>query len=236
MKNIYEPEFVNKLFNQMSKSYERMNYVTSFGFSIYWRKQFVNKLGKSDKKLAVIDILSGLGENWKFLKRNFPNADFFALDFSEEMIKQSEAKAETIFDKKMKVFCNDILQNKFESNSFDIISCAFGLKTFNELQLEIIASEVYRMLKSNGRFSFIEVSKPKNKLLLAFYQFYLSKIIPVLGKMFLGNPNDYKMLWVYTDKFNNCKKVSAIFEKENLIVQYHSYFFGCATGISGYKL
>ena len=73
MNNIYEPEFVKKLFNQMSSSYERMNYITSFGFSIRWRKQFLDKLGKSDENLNVIDLLSGLGENWTFLKNNFPN-------------------------------------------------------------------------------------------------------------------------------------------------------------------
>lgn len=90
MDNIYEPEFVKKLFNQMSSSYERMNYITSFGFSIRWRKQFIDKLGNSNEKLNVIDLLSGLGENWTLLKRNFPNSNFYALDFSENMINQSK--------------------------------------------------------------------------------------------------------------------------------------------------
>ncbi|WP_313578987.1 class I SAM-dependent methyltransferase [Chishuiella sp.] len=70
MKNIYEPEFVKNLFDKMSSSYENMNYITSFGFSICWRKQFLSKLGRSNKKLNIIDLLSGLGENWKYLKEN----------------------------------------------------------------------------------------------------------------------------------------------------------------------
>lgn len=49
MKNIYEPEFVKNLFDKMSSSYENMNYITSFGFSIRWRKQFLSKLGRSNK-------------------------------------------------------------------------------------------------------------------------------------------------------------------------------------------
>ncbi|WP_435522906.1 class I SAM-dependent methyltransferase [Chryseobacterium indoltheticum] len=75
----------------MSGSYERMNYITSFGFSIRWRKQFLNKLGKSEQKLNIIDLLSGLGENWAYLNQNFT---FSALDFSEEMISQSKKKRE----------------------------------------------------------------------------------------------------------------------------------------------
>lgn len=63
MKNIYDPIFVKNLFNKMSKSYERMNYIASFGFSIIWRKQFIKKLDKNESKIKVIDLLSGLGEN-----------------------------------------------------------------------------------------------------------------------------------------------------------------------------
>lgn len=236
MNNIYEPKFVKQLFNQMSGSYERMNYITSFGFSIRWRKQFLNKLGKSEHNLKVIDLLSGLGENWTYLKQNFPNSTFSALDFSEEMISQSENKGNKVFKNQLNLLCEDILQSNLESNSFDIISCAYGLKTFNKEQLEILAKEVSRILKPNGKFSFVEVSKPKNKLLYYPYKLYLSKMIPVLGKLFLGNPSDYKMLWIYTENFENCDGVKEIFSKYNLSVNSENYFYGCATGIYGTKL
>lgn len=39
---LYEPEYVKGLFSEMSKTYERMNILTSFGFSTRWRKQCVN--------------------------------------------------------------------------------------------------------------------------------------------------------------------------------------------------
>ena len=235
MNNIYEPKFVKQLFNQMSGSYERMNYITSFGFSIRWRKQFLNKLGKSEQNLNIIDLLSGLGENWTYLKQNFPNSTFSALDFSEEMILQSKDKGNKVFKNQLNLLCEDILQSNLESNSFDIISCAYGLKTFNENQLEILAKEVSRILKPNGKFSFVEVSKPKNKILYYPYKLYLSKIIPVLGKLFLGNPNDYKMLWIYTENFENCDRVNEIFKKHNLNVKSETYFYDCATGIYGTK-
>src|SRR5690606_20445118 len=121
MNSIYEPEFVKQLFNQMSSSYERMNYITSFGFSIRWRKQFLKKLGKSYENLHVIDLLSGLGENWKFLRQNFPNAEFYALDFSENMIRKSQAKAHHVFKNRLHLLCDNILENKLESNQFDVI-------------------------------------------------------------------------------------------------------------------
>lgn len=236
MNIIYEPEFVKKLFNQMSSSYEKMNYITSFGFSIRWRKQFLDKLGKSDAELKVIDLLSGLGENWTFLKKNFPNSEFYALDFSEEMILQSQNKADKVFDGKLHLICENMLESNLKSDYFDIVSCAYGLKTFNEEQLQIMAKELQRILKKNGKFCFVEVSKPKNKMFLFFYRLYLSKIIPILGKVFLGNSNDYKMLWIYTEKFENSENVKRIFEQHHLKVNFDNYFYGSATGISGEKL
>ena len=47
--NIYNPEYVQTLFDKMSQSYERMNYITSFGFSIRWRHQFLNKIKGAQK-------------------------------------------------------------------------------------------------------------------------------------------------------------------------------------------
>ncbi|WLD23906.1 class I SAM-dependent methyltransferase [Flavobacterium dauae] len=235
MKNIYEPEYVKQLFNQMSSSYERVNYITSFGFSIRWRKQFLNKLGKSAEKLNVLDIMSGLGENWVHLKTNFPNACFTVLDFSEQMIINSKLKANRVFGNNTEIMCANVLQSGLPDNNYDIVSCAFGLKTFNEEQFNLLAKEINRILKPGGKFTFVEVSTPDNKILSFFYSFYVGKVIPIFGKVFLGNPEDYKMLWIYTSNFKNSKKIKTIFESHGLNVNYSDYFFGCASGINGNK-
>lgn len=236
MINIYDPEYVKRLFNQMSNSYERMNFITSFGFSILWRKQFIAKLKRSDEHIKIIDLLSGLGENWKLLIQRYPNAEFTGLDFSDEMIKKSRHKNMFKLGNRFKVLQQNLLSNKLKSEEFDIVTCAFGLKTFNEEQLQSLATTVNRILKKDGEFSFIEISKPNQKILLAVYKFYLSKVIPILGKIFLGNPNDYKMLWIYTERFNNSKQVKEIFKRNNLDVTYQSYLWGCATGITGKRV
>jgi demethylmenaquinone methyltransferase/2-methoxy-6-polyprenyl-1,4-benzoquinol methylase len=230
--DIYEPEFVKRLFNQMSSSYERMNFITSFGFSIIWRKQFINKLSSSNSDIKVIDLLSGLGENWNYLIKKYPNAEFTALDFSDEMVKKSKSKS----SKKFNVLQEDVLQNNLPAQEFDILTCAFGLKTFNDEQLDILAKTISHILKKGGEFGFIEISTPKHRLLLSLYRLYLGRIIPILGKLFLGNPNDYRMLWTYTENFGDSEKVKRIFENNNLNVKFDSYFFGCATGISGSKM
>jgi len=68
------------------------------------------------------------------------------------------------------------------------------------------------------------------------YESYLKNIIPVLGKLFLGNPNTYKMLGIYTEAYGNSKNVFKIFNERKFQIEYIEYFFGCATGIKGKKL
>jgi demethylmenaquinone methyltransferase/2-methoxy-6-polyprenyl-1,4-benzoquinol methylase len=67
------------------------------------------------------------------------------------------------------------------------------------------------------------------------YGFYLGKIIPIFGRLLLGNPEEYKMLWKYTDKFENAKNATQIFENTGLKTEFISYFYGCATGFCGKK-
>lgn len=234
--NIYNPEFVENLFNRMSGSYERMNYITSFGFSIRWRRQFLNQITDSKEKMEVLDLMTGMGETWSSIKKKFPNSNLTALDFSEKMIQRAEEKSKKHYKNNITILKQDVLKNQLPSNHFDLVISAFGLKTFNESQIKILAKETKRILKTGGQFSFVEVSKPENSFLKFMYGFYLGKTIPILGKILLGNPTEYKMLWRYTKQFENSEKAALIFKEEGLTVNFNSYFFGCSTGFHGKKL
>jgi demethylmenaquinone methyltransferase/2-methoxy-6-polyprenyl-1,4-benzoquinol methylase len=233
--NIYNPEYVKGLFNRMSNSYERMNFITSFGFSIRWRRQFLEPFKPSKHKAEIIDLLTGMGETWDATKIKFPNSNLTVLDFSDGMLKYAKQKSETKFNNEIIVLQQDILNNQLPSNHYDFVTCAFGLKTFNEEQIQILAKETKRILKKDGQFSFVEVSKPNSKILKALYGFYLGQIIPILGRLLLGNPEEYRMLWQYTNKFDNVKRATEIFSETGLTTNFNSYFYGCATGFYGTK-
>ncbi|MBJ6118821.1 class I SAM-dependent methyltransferase [Pontibacter sp. BT310] len=232
---MYEPEFVKGLFNRMSSSYERVNYITSFGFSIRWRRQFLQEIQATEAQVEILDMLTGMGETWEAAKKKLPYAKITALDFSEGMLKHAERKNNVKFRKEVSVIQQDILQNQLPESGFDYAICAFELKTFDLPQVRILATETKRVLKPGGQFSFIEVSKPESKLLQFFYGFYLGKLIPILGKLLLGNPREYRMLWQYTERFQDARDVAAIFKDAGLEVSFKSYFYGCATGFTGYK-
>lgn len=232
---LYSPEFVKELFNRMSGSYERMNYITSFGFSIKWRREFLKDLANFKYEVKIIDLLTGMGETWSGIAKKYPRSTLTALDFSPGMIKRAQRKNGLYFYNKVNLVQQDILQSQLPDNHYDIVLCAFGLKTFDQRQMQVLAKETYRILKPGGAFSFIEVSRPGNKVLALLYGFYLGKVIPVLGRLFLGNPREYKMLWQYTAKFKNASAAQGIFKNAGLESTYRSYFYGCATGFYGTK-
>tara|TARA_R110001606_G_C15154030_1_gene626144 strand:+ start:32 stop:745 length:714 start_codon:yes stop_codon:yes gene_type:complete len=235
MKDIYEPKFVEKLFDKMSSSYSKVNYITSFGFSERWRRQCVEEIGIEKGKI-VVDLMTGMGECWKhILKKSDKNSKLIGLDFSTEMINRAKKNKRKFEKSTIEVLKENVFQNSIENGTADYVISGFGLKTFNDEQLGKLANEIDRILKPNGKFSLIDVSVPNSKFLKPFYMFYLKNIIPILGKLFLGSPETYRMLGVYTEEFGNSKNVHRIFNEQEFEVEYVEYFYGCASGIKGRK-
>lgn len=236
MDNIYEPEFVKKLFDKMSSSYSRMNYITSFGFSDRWRKQCVEEI-KIEKGKTVVDLMTGMGECWKhILKNSDNNSKLIGIDFSTEMINRAEKNKVKLKKSTIKILKENIFENSISNETADFVISGFGLKTLDNEQLGKLANEIDRILKPNGKFSLIDISVPKSKILKPIYMFYLKNIIPMFGKVFLRNSETYRMLGVYTEKFGNSKNVHKIFNRPEFKVEYVEYFYGCASGIKGGKI
>lgn len=235
MKDIYDPAFVEELFDGMSGSYDRMNTITSFGFSTRWRKQFLDDI-QLEKATLVVDLMAGMGECWPNLIKKIPSsAKIIGIDLSDGMLRHAYKQQKKFSESEIEIYKLNIFENHLPDASASHVVSGFGLKTFNEEQLHKLALETKRLLKNGGHFSFIDVSVPQPKFLRFFYMFYLKRVIPILGRIFLGNPENYKMLGTYTEKFQNAKEVVEIFRQVGLETNYISYFYGCASGVYGKK-
>ena len=191
---------------------------------------------KSEEGQHVIDLMCGMGEFWPALLRQFQHScSITALDFSEGMLAHAMVRKLKLEAGDIKITKQNMLANDIPDCSADHIISGFGLKTFSRTQQEQLASEISRILKPQGTFSLIEVSVPSFVLLRKPYLFYLKWIIPLIGRCFLGSPESYQMLGVYTEKFGNCREFTEILQSNGLVAIYREYFWGCATGVSGLK-
>jgi ubiquinone/menaquinone biosynthesis C-methylase UbiE len=181
--------------------------------------------------------MTGMGECWRgIVRRISPRGRLVAVDISEKMVEAARLRRERRFPADpITILRQDLLNSGLADQSAQHVVVAFGVKTFSEQQREAFARELLRILKPGGTFSLVEVSVPRQPLLRALYLFYLKRVIPVLGWLFLGNPDNYRMLGVYTERYGDSRQLCAALERAGFEVAYHDLFFGCASGVSGTK-
>jgi len=144
--------------------------------------------------------MSGMGELWRSLSNKLSvSARVVGVDLSYEMARRTPR--EWSFASEIRV--EDVLAWDGPSGFADVVVSSFGLKTFDREQQRCLAEIVARMLKAGGSYSFIEISVPPFVPLRFLYMLYLNNIIPIIGRLLLGNPDCYRMLGAYTDAFGN---------------------------------
>jgi demethylmenaquinone methyltransferase/2-methoxy-6-polyprenyl-1,4-benzoquinol methylase len=183
----------------------------------------------------VVDLMTGMGELCPDLARRLgPAGTVRAVDLSPEMCRRARDQARRCRCR-VDVVEADALEADLPAGSADAVVSSFGLKTFSADQLTRLAARVARVLRPGGCFSFVEISVPPARWLRWPYLFYINRVIPLVGRAFLGNPDNYRMLGTYTVAFGDCRRARAAFAGAGLVVHPASYFFGCATGVYGHK-
>jgi demethylmenaquinone methyltransferase/2-methoxy-6-polyprenyl-1,4-benzoquinol methylase len=80
----------------------------------------------------------------------------------------------------------------YESNSFDVVMSAFGVRNFENLKLGL--TEFFRVLKNGGVTMILEFSNPRLFPVKQIYRFYFNRILPFVGGLISKNPSAYKYL------------------------------------------
>ena len=234
MSSSMHPGSVKDLFNEMSATYGIVNLWSSLGFAYFWRKRCGEVAGPDCRN--ILDVMSGSGEMVPHLVRKVPdNASITLVDFSEGMTARARKNATRWARSNLDVLIEDALDMSAEDEVFDCVTCCFGLKTLSEVELEQFIREIWRVTAPQGRISFLEFSVPRNRWIGLPFKLYVKHYVPFLGRLFLGNPDNYRMLWHYTSQFSDCSKAARLFEAVGFQIEFREHFMGCATQISGYK-
>lgn len=234
-RQLYEPQFVTSLFDEMSATYGITNYVSSFGFCDRWRRQTIERV-KLQPGMRVVDLMTGMGECWSCIRRGLAGVgSIIAIDLSTEMIRRAERNRHRFAELRIDVLQRDALESGLRDAEADCVVACFALKTLSQRQMVAFSAEVWRILKPGGEYSFVEIAVPRTGFLRIPYLFYLRYVIPVLGRLFLGNPNNYRMLAVYTQLFGTGDGAVTSLKQRGFSVKVDNLFFGCARRISGTK-
>jgi len=150
-------EQVTQMFDTISKEYDGLNRVISFGIDVKWRKKVVNIVSKQQPK-TILDIATGTGD----LAINLVDTNaqkIIGLDISSGMLNIGRKKIEKQqLDSIIEMIVGDSENLPFEDNTFDAITVAFGIRNFENLELGL--KEILRVLKPEGTFVILETSMP----------------------------------------------------------------------------
>lgn len=99
----------------------------------------------------------------------------------------------------------------FNSNSFDAVTVAFGVRNFQDLEQGLL--EIKRVLKPGGKLIVLECTNPKLPVIKHLYNFYLKVITPWIGRMISKNNDAYQYLNESVQKFPEGKDFVQILNK-----------------------
>ena len=189
--DLSKKEQVTQMFDTISKEYDGLNRVISFGIDIKWRKKVVDIVNKQQPD-TVLDIATGTGDLAINLAKTSATK-IVGFDISPGMLEVGKKKiAQKQLEHKIEMVLGDSEKMPFEDNTFDAITVAFGIRNFENLEQGL--SEILRVLKPNGMFVILETSVPTKTPFKQGYKFYTKRILPLIGKLFSRDKVAYSYL------------------------------------------
>ena len=223
---------VQNVFDQVFDKYDLMNDFMSLGIHRLWKKNLLNMMNPANNQ-KLIDVGCGTGDIAKlYLKNNFKDSNITCVDPNQGMIQKAKDKLKKF--KNLNWIIAPAEKLPIFDNSFDFYTISFGLR--NTKNLDKALSEAYRVLKPGGRYLCLEFSKIENPSLDFIYKKY-SKLIPIVGKMVVGDKKPYEYLIKSIEEFLNQDELIDVMNRNGFEkCSYKNLSGGIVSIHSGWKI
>ena len=195
------------LFNSIANKYDKINDTISLFTHRRFRQRALAEIPDKDYE-TIVDLCCGTGDMSEILKKRYPNSKIIGIDFSENMLNIARKRLPDV-----NFIENDISNLPLQSNSIDLCIISFGLRNVNNMDL--VLSEIKRVLKPKGIFFNIDLGKP-NKFWNIFLKPYMYIIVPILGKIACGQSIPLKYFVHSNETFPSPEELEKIYERFSL--------------------
>jgi len=191
-------EQVEQMFDHIAPKYDLLNNMLSFGIDKIWRRKLIEQL-KDINPSVILDVATGTADVAIELVKLNPQK-IIGVDISAEMLEIGKKKvAAKNLTNYITLQQADSEHLPFENNKFDVVSVAFGVRNFEDLEKGL--SELYRVLRKGGKLAVLEFSYPKNFPIKQLYTFYFAEICPLIGGLVSKDRRAYSYLHESVKRF-----------------------------------
>jgi len=216
---------LNRMFNTISRQYDKFNDIMSMGLARRWRKKALLTL-KDYNPENILDIAAGTADmcikSFEYLRP----LNVTGIDISEKMLEIGKKKvAEAGLGDRVTLRVEDVSSMSFADQSFDAATTSFGIRNFEKLDQSL--QEIRRVLKPQGKFVILEMSEPQTPVIKQGYLLYTKTLIPFAVKTFANDPKAYSYLTSSMSAFPQGKQLIDILKKNGFrCLKYKTFFLG----------
>lgn len=179
------------LFGRIAPWYDFLNHFLSLGLDIFWRRRLVRCV-RGGGVSRVLDLAAGTLDVSREILRRHPGCVVLALDFSFPMLKRGQRKISGAGRAAILPVAADGRFLPLADKSMDCATIAFGIR--NIRPREDAYREILRVLAPGGRFCILEFGAGRQRILRGMYNLYLQHLLPLIGRVFSGDPQAYRYL------------------------------------------
>ena len=186
-------ERIDRLFSSVSRRYDLMNDLMSFGLHRFWKRFAVASAGLRPGE-RVLDAAGGSGDAARLcLGRVGARGSVVLLDTNREMIEIARNRdIDCGLPSHIHYVQGSAERPPFRERSFDCVIMAFGLR--NVADAEAASCQLLKCIRWGGRLIVLEFSRLALRLAEPIYRRYCLDYLPWLGDKITGNADAYRYL------------------------------------------
>jgi demethylmenaquinone methyltransferase/2-methoxy-6-polyprenyl-1,4-benzoquinol methylase len=222
--------YVNGMFTRIARRYDLMNVIMSLGQDGMWRRFAVRKTHPTPGDLAL-DVATGTGRIAQQLARE--GARTVGIDFTLSMMEQGRRDGVGL-EEPVYFAGADALRLPFADDTFDCVTTGFAMR--NVIDIAGAFREMRRVVKPGGRVACLEVGRPRLAVTRFFHGLYTRGLMPLLGKLVVGDSDAYTYLPNSMGKYPPPPELARIMRTSGLrYVEYKQLTFGAVAVHWGVK-
>lgn len=202
---------VTSMFNKIAPYYDFLNRLLSLGIDVIWRRNAISFIARREPK-KILDIATGTADLAIEAAEKISPERIIGMDISQNMLDIGQKKIEKKgLDSIISLDIGDSENLKYETNYFDAVTAAFGVRNFENLEAGL--NEMYRVLNVDGQLMILEFSKPTVFPLKQSFNAYFKYLLPVIGRIQSKDPKAYQYLYESVQAFPDYEDFAKILKK-----------------------